>query len=828
MQELQQVLTKITALQQVPEPYVLKQLIALLRDTQHDLKSQRAANDKIRTLIDLLKANPEYADGLTTFVLTLLNTHYRMSLFTDTGISDYGLVSNFFRLVGHRFIPLLPDDDNIIEMVDYLLDNRHDQQWLAKIDIKLLQELVGLLSSSRKPRELVATAKNNVLNAMVILSYRINGLGLHQDLMTAYPEMLDYAAAFVAQNQETVLFANQYRSKYNLGEYHDTTAELQVSTGPLLVMLEQCDNIVSTIRKRIYKTGITIRLTNMLLRLEQSIRRLRHLSELLSNENNNRDKAIIELTHAIIVNTKRRYSIGHLISTNTELLSRKVTENSGRVGEHYISTDKAGYQKMFKMAAIGGLVISFMATTKILSYDLELAPMGRAFVNSMIYGLGFVFIHIIHGTVATKQPAMTAAAIASTISTSSGKKSHQLAKLSELMVDIIRTQFIAIVGNVMVAMPLAFIISFIWLLVKGAPMIGYDQAEHLIADLNPITSLALLHAAIAGVYLFISGLIAGFYDNFAVFNHIGERISRHKLLLKVMPVRLAERFGRFVEANLGAIMGNFIFGVFLGSTATVGFIFGLPLDIRHIAFASANFAHGFFNLPADQLSLGLVLISVLGVALIGCINLFVSFSLALIVALRAKGVAFNEWKTLAKLVFNHLVTHTRDFFWPRPAPMQYTYIDSSGQMIYKEGDKKSAPYPPSNSQLKHKLAVRRLSDIKVMPNGVGIDSEKIAKAKEKRALIEKLRDPTVTEVNPTPVRQVVLSDNSALAEDTDIAAQDASSANNSINFAAPTTQRIEAYPVNEEAETNEEAATSLTNPKKESLPKPKKPPNLPH
>nr|WP_261863826.1 site-specific recombinase [Psychrobacter sp. JCM 18900] len=63
-----------------------------------------------------------------------------------------------------------------------------------------------------------------------------------------------------------------------------------------------------------------------------------------------------------------------------------------------------------------------MATIKILAYHLALAPMGRAFINSMIYGLGFVFIHVIRGTVATKQPAMTAAAIASTISEGSGKK----------------------------------------------------------------------------------------------------------------------------------------------------------------------------------------------------------------------------------------------------------------------------------------------------------------------------------------------------------------------------------------------------------------------
>lgn len=63
-----------------------------------------------------------------------------------------------------------------------------------------------------------------------------------------------------------------------------------------------------------------------------------------------------------------------------------------------------------------------MATMKTLGSSLVLAPIGKAFINSMIYGLGFVTIHIAGGTVATKQPAMTAAAIASTISHGAGNK----------------------------------------------------------------------------------------------------------------------------------------------------------------------------------------------------------------------------------------------------------------------------------------------------------------------------------------------------------------------------------------------------------------------
>ena len=708
MSEMKHILQQITALSDVPDPAVLKRLIDALRVGD---KEPTLANENIQSLIDILRQHPEYADGLSSFVLKTIIQYRQIALYTDTGImSDQGFFNSLRRLVGHRFLPILPQEDSVVELVGYLFDKNSDERWLAHVNEKKWDELVELLKVEEKHLDLVANVKNSILNAIIILSYRVSGIGLHPDLMDSYPQMLNYSAAFVAQNQEAVLFVNEYRQAHELDTLTDITPEQAVDPAPLLVMIEQCEDIVATIRKRIYKTGISIRLTNMMLRLDQSLQRMRVLTELVTDDDHKRDRAVIELIQTLITAANRRYSIGYLIDNNTKLLSRKVTENASRVGEHYISTDRAGYRKMFKKASIGGFVIAFMATMKILAYQLVLAPMGRAFVNSMIYGLGFVFIHVIRGTVATKQPAMTAAAIASTISDNSGKKSHQLTKLSELVVDILRTQFVAIMGNVMLAVPVALIISFAWLQYTGVPMIDSEKAGHLLHDLDPFHSLALPHAAIAGVYLFLSGLIAGYYDNLAVYNNVGARIQRHKLLKFILPKSWLSRLGGFVEANLGAIMGNFLFGVFLGSTATIGFIFGLPIDIRHIAFASANLAHGLFNISADDISWSVILVSILGVALIGIVNLMVSFSLALFVALRSKEVKFLEWSRLTKLIFGHILSHPSDFFWPRDKPMKYARIDSQGHMIFDDTSAQKGGKPlPSN------YVVRRLSDVRILP-----------------------------------------------------------------------------------------------------------------
>lgn len=113
----------------------------------------------------------------------------------------------------------------------------------------------------------------------------------------------------------------------------------------------------------------------------------------------------------------------------------------------------------------------------------------------------------------------------------------------------------------------------------------------------------------------------------------------------------------------------------------------MPLDIRHIAFASANFVHGVFNVYANLGTLpdvGIILISFFGVFLIGLINLMVSFSLALITALKAKKVQMLAWKEIFKLVKSHFLSQPSDFFIPRKQPMQYAQIDHDGNMIFEE------------------------------------------------------------------------------------------------------------------------------------------------
>ena len=111
------------------------------------------------------------------------------------------------------------------------------------------------------------------------------------------------------------------------------------------------------------------------------------------------------------------------------------------------------------------------------------------------------------------------------------------------------------------------------------------------------------------MYLFLSGLISGYYDNLSLYHQVPQRLRRVKWLRRVLgPARL-DRFATYIEHNLGALAGNFLFGCMLGYTPIVGELLGLPLDIRHVAFASANFAYGLDGLHFAVTPATVVLVS---------------------------------------------------------------------------------------------------------------------------------------------------------------------------------------------------------------------------
>ncbi|MDM1485715.1 site-specific recombinase [Acinetobacter towneri] len=632
-----------------------------------DTQNLEETHQKFQALLHALLITPNASSTLQHFVLRLINQYKQTSLYADTGILSLdGFWNQLFQRLGAHFLPLINDESQLQDLVRRVFPLRSDKYWLDNIDDAEWQQLFTLLNRGHGGQTQKRLIRSEIIKALTVLSYRVSGIGLYPEFISAYPELSEYDSPFLAQNREINEFIQQYKTA---DLQHDQMSAIQPpDAAQALVMIDQCHNVSSKIRRATKRTGVSISLTYLLSLLEQCLERIELLINLIVAQDKVRHISMGQLLVDVTAALYSERSVRSLLAENSELIALQVTENASKTGEHYVSTDKDGFLGMYKAAAGAGVLIAAMATLKTLASRLVLAPMMQAIINSMIYSFGFMIIHVLHFTVATKQPAMTAAALASTVQHRKGSKTAQIAELAALIINIIRTQFIAILGNISIAIPIAALIAFSWDAALHEPLMSHAKASDTLHDLNPFTSLAVPHAAIAGVFLFLSGLIAGYFDNMAVYRKVGPRLKAHIHLKMLLGQERLNSFANYIERNLGALAGNFLFGIMLGSTATLGYILGLPIDIRHIAFASANFIQGLMNVNGSP-EIGLIIVSFLGVLLIGLTNLFVSFTLTIIVALRARRVRFEQWKPLAKLVLTHFLTRPSDFFWPPKQPI---------------------------------------------------------------------------------------------------------------------------------------------------------------
>lgn len=618
------------------------------------------ATTRLRELCHLLNTQPHYVDGLRTYLIEVVTSRKAVHLFADTGIT---LHSGFWNVAWKNLIfkalPPLVNDAYLRDVFGTLFNRVDDYVWIHAVDEQVWMECIEALGLHTGEFKITVDGMHNdLLSALQMLSYRISAIGLEAELVRNYPAIEDHESPFLRQNSEI----NDYITEY--GAWLLDRNAVHRDSQHIEVLLTQCDEVVSKIRRTAAVSGVSVSLTRLLLSVTQSIARLRDLLALI--EAPDRQHLLqngLRLFKELVVADNRKYSLSELIKTNTDLLTIQVTEHAGRSGEHYVATTRREWLTMFSSASGAGLIVGVMAMIKILFSKLLLAPFGFAFLYSLNYSLGFMLVHILHFTIATKQPAMTAAHIAKTLD----QDSHNLDDLCELVIQVLRTQFIAIIGNIMLAMPVAYLLALGWHAVWGQHFVNPDKAQHLLTDINPVASLSLFHAAIAGVCLFLSGLISGYYDNKASYSKIPERLLQLTGMQRLFGAARWQHITGYIGNNLGALAGNFFFGIMLGSIGQIGLFLGLPIDIRHVTFSSANFAFALVGLD-HQLSWQVWVISLVGIALIGIVNLAVSFSLALFVALRSRNVSFEKSGALLSLLWKRFRQDKRDFFVPPKEP----------------------------------------------------------------------------------------------------------------------------------------------------------------
>jgi len=597
-------------------------------------------------------------DLLAEQIYSILFSTKFVSLLTEAEIgSNKGFFSDASTRLSYKFLPPVDDPVELRTQFDNFFDDKKDYHWVQAIPDENWYHFFADIFREISPA-LAEYIERELLNSILVLAQRAANLGIEPEVVSKIPRIDDLDSPFLGLNREVMLYVEKTLNQYNYSEEGRDSDYKHI-----LVMISQCKTQVNYIYKHKDVFGISLQLTYMMRQLEQYLKRLSQLLELLQTNIKQRQWMIVtDLFKEFVYAENTKYSLRKHFSINLQLLTFKVIENTSRTGEHYISSDRSGYWRLFRKALGGGIIVGLLCCNKTRLYFQHLPIFWEAFFYSLNYSIGFMIIHILGFIIATKQPAMTASTIAANLS-NNGQNPNWLETTTQLLIRLVRSQFISLVGNASIAFPVAYGLDWLYFYFNGFHIADPAKAHKLIGELNAWESLAIPHAALAGVYLMISGLIAGYYENKWIYNKFSLRLVSHPGLIRLLGQKRLNRAANYFEHNFGALAGNFALGVFLGSTSAIGFTFGLPLDIRHITFASGNFGIAFAGLNS-HISTDLWINSVIGITCIGIMNVLVSFGLSIAFALKSRNARFSEVKSLLGNLSWQFFHHGSAFFFP--------------------------------------------------------------------------------------------------------------------------------------------------------------------
>lgn len=640
-------------------PDLLIELVQEIRPSKSSNHSH--AIEKFSDMLFVLEKDEYLLSGFRTYVHRLLKNRKFSSLVADLGIiSEGGFTREISKRFYNKILPVQHAESGMEYVVSNVFYNANDAQWFSKIAIADWEKLFDLLAI--KPIQQLNSdsfAMEQLLFAIELLAMRICGTAMDYSLLKMVPELENLDSPFISLQKDIVLLIDKIKSKGIHGIQDDIDAK------HVNLLLKQCRDYLQRAIRNKEKFGISFYTTIKLVRMQQQLTRLQMLLDYImpNNDEYKHGKTIKLMQHVIELNSNKN-NVGSFWRETTKLVSYQITQHSGKTGEHYITETKDEYYKMLYSAAGGGVVVGMLSLFKMHYSYIDTSLFGHAFYYSINYALGFIAIYLMHFTLATKQPAMTAATLAAAVEPVGEKLKVDYTKFASLFSRLFRSQFIAFVGNVFFALPTAILMVYAWQWIFGVQdIVTPEKTTKLLKETNIFKSPALSHAAVAGIYLFLSGLISGYYINRNIHDGISKRIQKHPLLRRFLPATALEKIASFYNKHIGGLSGNFWLGVFLGTTGAVGVFFGLNIDIRHITFSAGNFG---LALVGSQFQIGFwqILAIILTIGLIGFVNFIVSFSLSLTVALRSRGLRFKELIPIGAAIWVAFLKNKKVFFFP--------------------------------------------------------------------------------------------------------------------------------------------------------------------
>jgi site-specific recombinase len=354
-------------------------------------------------------------------------------------------------------------------------------------------------------------------------------------------------------------------------------------------------------------------------------------------------------------------SVRALLSANTSMLAAKITKQSAETGERYITRDASQFRTMLAKAIGGGAIVSLTTWAKFALAGVAVSAFWDGFLSSMNYAISFIVIQLMHLTLATKQPAMTAAAIAAKLKDITHVSAVQ--EFVDEVANVVRSQVIAVFGNLLMVVPCVLAINFGMEYFSKGTMLDQAKAAQVFTDLS-IFGPSLLFAIFTGLILFASSMIAGWVENWFVLNRIESALRFNPGISHMLGSRRADSWACFWRDNVSGIAACVSLAFMLGLVPAFANFFGIGLQVRHVTLSAGQLAAAASTFGADVFAIPAFWFAVFSIPLIGLANISISFYCSFRLAIKANAVNRVDQIKIRKAVFQRLGAKPSSFLWP--------------------------------------------------------------------------------------------------------------------------------------------------------------------
>ena len=610
-------------------------------------------------------------------------------------LADYGFAPRtaFASELGHRllrkWLPPTPETTDLSQLFHLLFPQAFDAQWIRAIDPATLQHAQRLLFATPEQGAPASEAQPGLWEEPapepaeppphIVLATTASAWG--QPVASYWQNELIEAIVYSVSQIGATGFASEIRMRMandpeTQRAFHDLAhsmdawmrllgihglqhPETLAATELLREQLAHCRRAAGTVYAHLAEQGVSVGIVFRLRQMRDRVQRVNDLLDCLFSQNPAHSTARL-VARLIMVGQERR-SVRNLIRSSSHLTAAKVAERHAESGETYITRDFHEWRVMLGHALGGGFAMGFAVWFKFLIGTLALSIFWGGLVAGINYALVFVLIQLLHWTIATKQPAVTAPALAARL------KAMDQPNAASAFIDevshLIRSQVIAIVGNLLAVVPCVLLIAAVLQHGFGQPMISVGTSMSSLAALDVFGPTVPL-AGLTGILLFASSIIAGWTENWFVFHRLDSALAHHPRFRRWLGVHRAQKLAQWMRDHISGLAANISLGLMLGLAPAIARFFGVGLEVRHVTLAAGQLAAAAYTLGGQVLHQQEFWLALTGVALVGPINVIVSFYFAFRTAVAAHNVPRVDRRRLNSALLHRLLHAPLSFIFP--------------------------------------------------------------------------------------------------------------------------------------------------------------------